>query len=232
MSNFVLVSIDKALHPTNIMEASKRLAEMALQALADIGPGTKFGIVRFGQVAGPSGSVVARLRQQIRDGGPVTLAHPEMTSLFMTTPEAAQLVIQSGAIARGGDIFVLDMGQPVKIMDLARRMIELSGLTVRDDAHPDGDIEIRITGLRPAEKLSEELLIGNNLEPALHPKLIKVQDDYIPWNDIEGKLNALEVALNLNDVSVVRRMMQQLVTSYTPRDDIVDWVYLEQVTEA
>jgi FlaA1/EpsC-like NDP-sugar epimerase len=232
VSNFVLVSIDKALHPTNIMEASKRLAEMALQALADIGPGTKFSIVRFGQVAGPSGSVVTRLRQQIRDGGPVTLAHPEMTSLFMTTPEAAQLVIQSGAIARGGDIFVLDMGQPVKIMDLARRMIELSGLTVRDDAHPDGDIEIRITGLRPAEKLSEELLIGNHPEPALHPKLIKVQDDYIPWNDIEGKLNALDVALDLNDVSVVRRMMQQLVTSYTPRDDIVDWVYLEQVTEA
>lgn len=232
VSNFVLVSIDKALHPTNIMEASKRLAEMALQALADIGSGTKFSIVRFGQVAGPSGSVVTRLRQQIRDGGPVTLAHPEMTSLFMTTPEAAQLVIQSGAIARGGDIFVLDMGQPVKIMDLARRMIELSGLTVRDDAHPDGDIEIRITGLRPAEKLSEELLIGNNPHPALHPKLIKVQDDYIPWNDIEGKLNALDVALNLNEVSVVRRMMQQLVTSYTPRDDIVDWVYLEQVTEA
>ena len=165
VSDFVLISTDKAVRPTNVMGASKRLSEMTLQALAAIGSGTKFSMVRFGNVLGSSGSVVPKFRQQIREGGPITLTHPEITRYFMTIPEASQLVIQAGAMAKGGDVFVLDMGQPVKIIDLARRMIELSGLTVRDNRNPDGDIAIEITGLRPGEKLFEELLIGDNPRP-------------------------------------------------------------------
>jgi len=245
VSDFVLISTDKAVRPTNVMGASKRLAEMALQALAAAHAvtqggtggasgtgGTKFSMVRFGNVLGSSGSVVPKFRQQIRDGGPITLTHPEVTRYFMTIPEAAQLVIQAGAMAKGGDVFVLDMGQPVRIMDLARRMVELSGLTVKDEQHPEGDIEIAVTGLRPGEKLYEELLIGDNPKPTVHPRIMKAHEEFIPWAEFEAKLIALEMALNVNDVGVIRLMMQQLVAGYIPSDDIVDWVYLEQEAEA
>ncbi|MEY3982436.1 MAG: hypothetical protein RLZZ281_1305 [Pseudomonadota bacterium] len=236
VADFVLISTDKAVRPTNVMGASKRLAEMALQALAAALSGlqtsTKFSMVRFGNVLGSSGSVVPKFRQQIRDGGPITLTHPDVTRYFMTISEAAQLVIQAGAMAKGGDVFVLDMGQPVKIMDLARRMVELSGLTLTDEEHPEGDIEIAVTGLRPGEKLYEELLIGDNPKPTVHPRIMKAHEDFMPWAEFESKLNALEMALNVNDVGVIRLMMQQLVAGYTPSDDIVDWVYLEQEAEA
>jgi FlaA1/EpsC-like NDP-sugar epimerase len=232
VADFVLISTDKAVRPTNIMGASKRLAEMVLQAMAATSPKTKFAMVRFGNVLGSSGSVVPKFRQQIRDGGPVTLTHPDITRYFMTIPEAAQLVIQAGAMANGGDVFVLDMGQSVKIMDLAVRMIELSGLTLRDADNPDGDIEIEITGLRPGEKLYEELLIGDNPEPTSHPRIMKAHEDFLPWPALEGKLNALRIALDVNDVGVLRTMLQQLVSGYQPSGEIVDWVYLEQGAEA
>jgi FlaA1/EpsC-like NDP-sugar epimerase len=232
VADFVLISTDKAVRPTNVMGASKRLAEMALQALAATDTSTKFSMVRFGNVLGSSGSVVPKFRQQIRDGGPLTLTHPEVTRYFMNIPEAAQLVIQAGAMAKGGDVFMLDMGQPVKIMDLARRIVELSGLTVKDEQNPDGDIEIKITGLRPGEKLYEELLIGDNPRPTVHPRIMKAHEDFIPWPQFEAKLNALEIALNVNDVGVIRLMLQQLVAGYVPSDEIVDWVYQEQEREA
>lgn len=235
VSDFVLISTDKAVRPTNVMGASKRLAEMVLQALAATQAGmgaTKFSMVRFGNVLGSSGSVVPKFRQQILDGEPITLTHPEVTRYFMTIPEAAQLVIQAGAMAKGGDVFVLDMGQPVKIMDLARRMVELSSLTVKDEQHPEGDIEIAVTGLRPGEKLYEELLIGDNPKPTVHPRIMKAHEEFLPWAEFEAKLTALEMALNVNDVGVIRLMMQQLVAGYIPSDDIVDWVYLEQEAEA
>ena len=232
VADFVLISTDKAVRPTNIMGASKRLAEMVLQAIAEESNSTKFAMVRFGNVLGSSGSVVPKFRQQIREGGPVTVTHPEITRYFMTIPEAAQLVIQAGAMAKGGDVFLLDMGQPVKIIDLARRMIELSGLRIKDEQDPEGDVEIEITGLRPGEKLYEELLIGDNPEPTTHPRIMKAHEDFVPWADLEVKLNALEAALNVNDVSIIRRMMGVMVSGFTPSDAIVDWVYLEQEAEA
>ena len=232
VSDLVLISTDKAVRPTNIMGASKRLAEMVLQAIAETNPGTKFSMVRFGNVLGSSGSVVPKFRQQIRDGGPITLTHPEITRYFMTIPEASQLVIQAGAMAKGGDVFVLDMGQSVKIIELARRMIELSGLTVKDEQNPDGDIEIEITCLRPGEKLYEELLIGDNPKPTSHLRIMKAHEQFIPWAELEGQLRSLEMALNMNDVGVIRLMMEKLVSGYMPSDEIVDWVYLEQEAEA
>ncbi len=232
VSDFVLISTDKAVRPTNIMGASKRLAEMALQALAATKPKTKFSMVRFGNVLGSSGSVVPKFRQQIREGGPITLTHPDITRYFMTIPEASQLVIQAGAMAKGGDVFVLDMGEPVRIVDLAHRMVELSGLTVKDEQNPEGDIEIEITGLRPGEKLYEELLIGDNPKPTTHSRIMKAHEEFMPWHVLSDKLKSLEMALKVNDVSVIRLMLQQLVTGYTPSDDIVDWVYLEQEAEA
>jgi FlaA1/EpsC-like NDP-sugar epimerase len=230
VADFVLISTDKAVRPTNVMGASKRLAEMALQALAEDTKYavTKFSMVRFGNVLDSSGSVVPKFRQQIRNGESITLTHPEVTRYFMTIPEAAQLVIQAGAMAKGGDVFVLDMGQPVKIMDLAQRMIELSGLVVRDEQNPDGDIEIEITGLRPGEKLYEELLIGGSPQSTLHPRIMRAQEEFIPWSEFEHKLKSLEIALNVNDVGVLRLMLQQLVTGYIPSNAILDWIYLEQ----
>ena len=227
VADFVLISTDKAVRPTNIMGASKRLAEITLQALASRGLGTKFSMVRFGNVLGSSGSVVPRFRQQIRDGGPITLTHPEITRYFMTIPEAAQLVIQAGAMAKGGDVFVLDMGESVKIIDLARRMVELSGLTIRDEINPNGDIEIKITGLRPGEKLYEELLIGDNPKSTSHPRIMKAHEEFIPWVELEKNLAGLLMALSINDVSVIRHMMAKLVSGYIP-SDVVDWVFLEQ----
>ena len=228
VSNFVLISTDKAVRPTNIMGASKRLAEMVLQALDVTYSRTKFSIVRFGNVLGSSGSVVPKFRQQISDGGPITLTHPEITRFFMTIPEAAQLVIQAGAMAKGGDVFVLDMGQPVKIMNLARSLIELSGRSVRDAQNPDGEIEIEITGLRPGEKLYEELLIGSDSQSTEHPRILRAKEEFISWGELEHKLKSLEIALSINDVSFVRQMLQQLVTGYLPSEKVVDWVYREQ----
>jgi FlaA1/EpsC-like NDP-sugar epimerase len=224
--NFVLVSTDKAVRPTNIMGATKRLAEMVLQALADVNNKTTFSMVRFGNVLGSSGSVVPLFREQIKSGGPITLTHAEITRYFMTIPEAAQLVIQAGAMAKGGDVFVLDMGQSVKIMDLARRMVELSGLTVRDENNPDGDIAIEITGLRPGEKLYEELLIGDNPMPTQHARIMKANEQFLSWPHLEQKLNALSIAMSVNDVPVIRTILQDLVSGYQPTGEVVDWVHL------
>jgi len=231
VSDFVLISTDKAVRPTSLMGASKRLAEMVLQALTTTYRATNFSIVRFGNVLGSSGSVVPMFRRQIRDGGPITLTHPDITRYFMTIPEASQLVIQAGAMAKGGEVFVLNMGQPVKIIDLARRMVELSGLTVKDEKNPNGDIEIVISGLRPGEKLYEELLIGDNPKPTSHERIMKAHEEFTPWEELESKLNSLQMALNLNEVSVIRLMMKQLILGYTPIDEIVDWIYLEREAE-
>ncbi len=242
--NFVLISTDKAVRPTNIMGATKRLAEMVLQALAQVNMAvacqgehppavrTCFSMVRFGNVLGSSGSVVPLFREQIRSGGPITLTHPEITRFFMTIPEAAQLVIQAGAMGSGGDVFVLDMGQPVKIIDLARRMIELSGLSVRDELHPAGDIEVTITGLRPGEKLYEELLIGDNPKPTQHPRIMKAHENFMTWPVLEKKLQALAMAIGVNDVPVIREMLQQLVNDYRPSGEVVDWVHMAQERQA
>ena len=231
VDDMVLVSTDKAVRPTNIMGASKRLAELVLQALAAEPGKTTFSMVRFGNVLGSSGSVVPKFRQQIKNGGPITLTHPEVTRFFMTIPEAAQLVIQAGAMAKGGDVFVLDMGESVKIMDLAQRMIQLSGLTLRTEDNPDGDIAIEITGLRPGEKLYEELLIGNDPQPTLHPRIMKASEEKMAWSDLQDSLNAMQVALDVNDVGVLRRMLEQLVSGYHPSGEIVDWVHLAQEAE-
>lgn len=218
VTDFVLISTDKAVRPTNIMGASKRLAEMALQALADTPSKTRFSMVRFGNVLGSSGSVVPKFRRQIRDGGPITVTHPDMTRYFMTIPEAAQLVIQAGAMAKGGDVFVLDMGDPVKIFDLATRMIELSGLCVRSENNPDGDIEIEITGLRPGEKLFEELLIGNNPRPTSHPRIMKAHEEFLAWPVLQDKLQQLEALLDRRDVEGTKELLIELVAGYSPTD--------------
>lgn len=235
-ADFVLISTDKAVRPTNVMGASKRLAEMALQALAEQSSGTRFTMVRFGNVLGSSGSVVPKFRQQIREGGPLTLTHPEVTRFFMTIPEAAQLVIQAGAMGgvanEGGEVFLLDMGEPVRIADLARRMIELSGLSVRDEANPDGDIEIQVTGLRPGEKLYEELLIGDNPRPTSHPRIMKASEDFLPLAALESRLVALQRALDANDVIAIRRLLKELVSGYQPDGEIVDWVHLALEADA
>jgi FlaA1/EpsC-like NDP-sugar epimerase len=242
--NFVLVSTDKAVRPTNIMGATKRLAEMVLQALAEVNAAvaaqggraptakTTFSMVRFGNVLGSSGSVVPLFREQIKNGGPITLTHADITRYFMTIPEAAQLVVQAGAMGQGGDVFVLDMGQPVKIIDLARRMVELSGMTVRDELHPDGDIELTVTGLRPGEKLYEELLIGDNPKPTQHPRIMKAHEQFLSWTDLEQKLNALSIAMSVNDVPVIRGMLQELVSGYQPSGEVVDWVHMALEREA
>ena len=238
--NFVLVSTDKAVRPTNIMGASKRLAEMVLQALSELNPAitsdggctlvarTCFSMVRFGNVLGSSGSVVPLFREQIKSGGPITLTDAEVTRFFMTIPEAAQLVIQAGAMGTGGDVFVLDMGQSVKIIDLARRMVELSGLSIRDELNTDGDIELKITGLRPGEKLFEELLIGESPKPTQHPSIMKAHEPFMTWGVLEKKLQALSLAMGVNDAQVIRSMLQQLVTDYQPQGEVVDWVYLQR----
>lgn len=218
VTDFVLISTDKAVRPTNVMGASKRLAEMALQALADTPSKTRFSMVRFGNVLGSSGSVVPKFRRQIRDGGPITVTHPDMTRYFMTIPEAAQLVIQAGAMAKGGDVFVLDMGDPVKIFDLATRMIELSGLCVRSENNPDGDIEIEITGLRPGEKLFEELLIGNNPRPTSHPRIMKAHEEFLAWPVLQDKLQQLEALLDRRDVEGTKELLIELVAGYSPTD--------------
>ena len=214
VSDFVLISTDKAVRPTNIMGASKRLAEMVLQAMAHQGGPTRFSMVRFGNVLGSSGSVVPKFRQQIRDGGPITLTHADITRYFMSIPEAAQLVIQAGAMAKGGEVFVLDMGNPVRIQDLALRMIELSGLTLQNDENPDGDIAIKITGLRPGEKLFEELLIGNNPKATQHPRIMLAREDYLEWDVLSESLKQLDTVLIQQDIAALRSILACLVSGY------------------
>lgn len=228
VSHFVLVSTDKAVRPTNVMGASKRLAEMVLQALSaapapSFGPGapavsnlTRLAMVRFGNVLGSSGSVVPLFRRQIEAGGPITLTHADVTRYFMTIPEAAQLVLQAGAMAEGGEVYVLDMGQPVRIIDLARRMVKLSGFTVRDENRPDGDIAIEVTGLRPGEKLYEELLIGDNPVATLHPRILKAHEEFVPWEDFRGDLELLKQAVKSNDTAALRTLLLKHVSGFTP----------------
>lgn len=219
VGQFILVSTDKAVRPTNVMGASKRMAELVLQALAGLRGNnqTCFGMVRFGNVLGSSGSVVPLFRSQLASGGPLTVTHPEVTRYFMTIPEAAQLVLQAGAMATGGDVFVLDMGEPVKIMDLAHRMVELSGLTVRNEANPGGDIEIAITGLRPGEKLYEELLIGDNPSPTAHPRIMKAHEDYLAWPELEVHLDTLRRASESGDVDTIKAVLRTCVHGYLPQ---------------
>ncbi|MGO6682383.1 SDR family NAD(P)-dependent oxidoreductase [Rhizobium leguminosarum] len=229
VSNFVLISTDKAVRPTNVMGASKRLAEMVLQALAaeaaTDGMRTNFSMVRFGNVLGSSGSVVPLFRQQIKEGGPVTLTHPDITRYFMTISEASQLVIQAGAMAEGGDVFLLDMGEPVRIADLARKMVELSGLAVRDEDNPEGDIELSVTGLRPGEKLFEELLIGDNPETTEHPRIMKAREDFLSWPELSRRLNALNAVLDRNDMIAARATLAELVSGYSSTGEVSDLAF-------
>jgi len=183
-------------------------------------------------VLGSSGSVVPLFREQIKGGGPITLTHADITRYFMTIPEAAQLVIQAGAMAEGGDVFVLDMGAPVRIIDLARRMVELSGLSLKSAEQPDGDIEIAVSGLRPGEKLYEELLIGDNPTGTAHPRVMRAREEALAWEVLMTKMAALETALAANNVAQIRQILHGLVSGYRPADEIVDWVYLEQVRQA
>ena len=238
VGHFVLVSTDKAVRPTNIMGASKRVAELVLQAMAHAteppfaegqavapaasrAPGTwrsptRFSMVRFGNVLGSSGSVIPLFRQQIAHGGPVTVTHPEVTRYFMTIPEAAQLVLQAGAMAEGGDVFVLDMGEPIRILELARRMVALAGLTVRSNQHPSGDIDITFTGLRPGEKLYEELLIGDNPLPTGHPRILRAQEERFEWHVLQARLGELEAAVQSGELQRMRALLKALVPGYQP----------------
>ena len=216
VTRFVLVSTDKAVRPTNIMGASKRMAELVLQALASqVEQGeTCFSMVRFGNVLGSSGSVVPLFRDQLARGGPLTITHPEVTRYFMTIPEAAQLVIQAGAMATGGDVFVLDMGKPVKIIDLARHLVELSGLQVRDARQPEGDIEFTYVGLRPGEKLYEELLIGDNPTPTSHPRIMKAHEAFMVWPELQSQLQQLQQAANDEDVQAIKSVLLTCVHGF------------------
>ena len=227
VANFILVSTDKAVRPTNVMGASKRIAELVLQAMADVASrgdhSTNYSMVRFGNVLGSSGSVTQLFSAQIAAGGPITLTHPEVTRYFMTIPEAAQLVIQAGAMAEGGDVFVLDMGEPIAVYDLAVKMTYLSGLLVRDEAHPYGDIEIKVTGLRPGEKLYEELLIGDNPQPTVHPKITKSHEEFLSWDDLQKELERLNLALDTMDDQLIKEMLKKLVPGYQPNGDSVYW---------
>ena len=226
VETFVLVSTDKAVNPTNVMGASKRLAELVLQGLQERTTVTRFCMVRFGNVLGSSGSVVPLFLEQIRRGGPVTVTHPQVIRYFMTIPEAAQLVIQAGSMANGGDVFVLDMGRPVRIDDLARRMINLMGLSVRDANAPDGDIEIVYTGLRSAEKLFEELLIGNNVTRTDHPMILRAMEHSIPWSRMQQILESMTIALENNDCPRTLSLLRESVAEYRPAaENIRDYVW-------
>jgi FlaA1/EpsC-like NDP-sugar epimerase len=228
VETFVLVSTDKAVNPTNVMGATKRFAEIVLQALQRRGSKTRFCMVRFGNVLASSGSVVPLFNEQINAGGPVTVTHPEVIRYFMTIPEAAQLVIQAGSMAEGGDVFVLDMGKPVRIGDLARRMIHLAGLTVRDEKNPEGDIEISYTGLRPAEKLYEELLIGNNVTGTEHPMILRAIEHSLPWESVQELLNEIMAAMSRFDCPRTLQLLNEVVAEYTPAPQPHDLVWARQ----
>ncbi|MCQ4314764.1 polysaccharide biosynthesis protein [Stutzerimonas zhaodongensis] len=242
VANFVLISTDKAVRPTNVMGSTKRVAEMILQALSrESAPvlfnadgavhhvnKTRFTMVRFGNVLGSSGSVIPRFYQQIRSGGPVTVTHPKITRYFMTIPEAAQLVIQAGSMGQGGDVFVLDMGQPVRIAELAEKLIHLSGLSVRSEKCPHGDIAIEFTGLRPGEKLYEELLIGDNVSPTEHPMIMRADEEYFTWDVLRGVLAKLLKAVEQDDYPQVRMLLREVVSGYVPEGEIVDLIYQQR----
>lgn len=239
VSNFVLISTDKAVRPTNVMGSTKRLAEMVLQALSnELAPvlmgdtgnvsqvnKTRFTMVRFGNVLGSSGSVIPLFHKQIKNGGPLTVTHPKITRYFMTIPEAAQLVIQAGSMGQGGDVFVLDMGEPVKIVELAEKMIHLSGFSIRSERNPLGDIAINFTGLRPGEKLYEELLIGDNVIATRHPMIMSANEDYLTWDVLKQRLDALRTATAADDFATVRQLLRDTVSGYVPGGEIVDWLY-------
>ncbi|MEO4015022.1 polysaccharide biosynthesis protein [Pseudomonas rossensis] len=245
VSNFVLVSTDKAVRPTNVMGSTKRLAELILQALShEMAPvlfgdtsnissvnKTRFTMVRFGNVLGSSGSVIPLFHKQIKAGGPLTVTHPKITRYFMTIPEAAQLVIQAGSMGQGGDVFVLDMGEPVKIIELAKKMIHLSGMSARSESNPHGDISIEFTGLRPGEKLYEELLIGDDVVKTEHPMIMSANEDYIPWDHLKAKLVELNSAVVADDYTRVRQLLRETVSGYSPDGEIVDWFYQQRRLE-
>ncbi|PMZ93616.1 MULTISPECIES: polysaccharide biosynthesis protein [unclassified Pseudomonas] len=242
VSNFVLISTDKAVRPTNVMGSTKRLAEMILQALSrESAPvlfgrssnlphvnRTRFTMVRFGNVLGSSGSVIPLFHKQIKSGGPLTVTHPKITRYFMTIPEAAQLVIQAGSMGLGGDVFVLDMGKPVKIVELAEKMIHLSGLSVRSERNPNGDIAVEFTGLRPGEKLYEELLIGDNVVSTQHPMIMSADEDFLEWSALKEQLVRLQSAVQMDDYVSVRQLLREMVSGYSPDSEIVDWIYLQR----
>jgi UDP-N-acetylglucosamine 4,6-dehydratase len=242
VEHFVLISTDKAVRPTNVMGSTKRLAEMTLQALsAEAAPvflgdtsavahlnKTRFTMVRFGNVLGSSGSVIPLFREQISRGGPVTVTHPNITRYFMTIPEAAQLVIQAGGMGQGGDVFVLDMGQPVKIAELAEKMILLSGLSLRSEANPHGDIAVEFSGLRPGEKLYEELLIGDDVTATEHPMIMRANEAHLPWAEFKLALEDLLAAVAQDDYVRVRQLLRETVSGYAPEGEIVDWIHSRQ----
>ncbi|KPM60269.1 hypothetical protein HB13667_22865 [Pseudomonas putida] len=245
VANFVLISTDKAVRPTNVMGSTKRLAELSLQALShEAAPvlfgeegnvsqvnRTRFTMVRFGNVLGSSGSVIPLFHKQIQAGGPVTVTHPKITRYFMTIPEAAQLVIQAGSMGQGGDVFVLDMGEPVKIVELAEKMIHLSGLSVRSERNPHGDISIEFSGLRPGEKLYEELLIGDNVIATRHPMIMRAQEDYLSWDIMKQRLTTLLTAIETDDYVSIRQILRETVAGYTPQGEIVDFMHLQRRLE-
>ncbi|MEX5581507.1 polysaccharide biosynthesis protein [Pseudomonas lurida] len=245
VANFVLISTDKAVRPTNVMGSTKRLAELTLQALSrELAPvlfgdksnisrvnKTRFTMVRFGNVLGSSGSVIPLFHKQIKSGGPLTVTHPKITRYFMTIPEAAQLVIQAGSMGLGGDVFVLDMGEPVKIVELAEKMIHLSGLSVRSEKNPHGDIAIEFSGLRPGEKLYEELLIGDNVVATRHPMIMSANEDHLAWDVLKGKLTELLAAVDQDDYTRVRQLLRDTVSGYAPDGEIVDWIYQQRRLE-
>ncbi|WP_310196479.1 polysaccharide biosynthesis protein [Pseudomonas hunanensis] len=242
VANFVLISTDKAVRPTNVMGSTKRLAEMTLQALSrevapvlfgDVGNvsqvnKTRFTMVRFGNVLGSSGSVIPLFHKQIKAGGPLTVTHPKITRYFMTIPEAAQLVIQAGSMGKGGDVFVLDMGEPVKIVELAEKMIHLSGFSIRSERNPQGEIAVEFTGLRPGEKLYEELLIGENVLATRHPMIMSANEDYLSWDVLKQRLEHLQSAVASDEFLLVRQLLRELVIGYSPEGEIVDWLYQQR----
>lgn len=227
VETFVLVSTDKAVRPTSVMGASKRLAELILQGLSQLEGDTTFCMVRFGNVLGSSGSVVPLFREQIKKGGPVTVTHPEIIRYFMTIPEAAQLVIQASGLARGGDVFVLDMGQTVKIAELAKKMIALMGLELKTEDNPSGDIEVEYSGLRPGEKLFEELLIGDNVIGTEHPRIMRAEEMSLPWEEVTGLLNNIDEACEKLDCEKVRELLIRSQAGYDPHDEISDFAWCE-----
>ncbi len=224
VDTFVLISTDKAVRPTNTMGATKRVAELVLQSWGEE-CNTVFSMVRFGNVLDSSGSVVPLFREQIKGGGPVTVTDPEILRYFMTIPEAVELVIQAGAMAKGGDVFVLDMGEPVRILDLAQKMIRLSGLRLKDKLNPNGDIEIKFTGLRPGEKLYEELLIGGNVSETNNPMILRAEEEMLVWSDLKLILDGLQESVDSGDQVTLRQLLIKAVPGFKPQSGITDILY-------